>query len=365
MFGYIQYSRENIKCCDLKRYNAFYCGVCKQIKNEFGHTYRLTLNYDIVFMSIILSAIYGAEEESQIEKGSCLLNPFKKRKVISNDFLKYSSHMNIILFYYKLMDDYLDDKSVLAWAGLKFMQRKYLKIKKTYPEKEKFFREGIERINWIEKSSNYSLDNISHEFGNILGSIFVYDVNHPKADVCYKIGYNIGRLIYILDCADDFEKDLKNKSFNPLNRYTHEGNITEELRSKLSDLLLPILSQLAQLVDTIRSNSSGSLINNIAFYGIRRKSKGILEKFGINTSTLLDESLQNDNSASTSNINIKDKVQRKEKNKKNRSNGESSFKDNCCDCCDCFDCCDCCDCCHSHNCCCCDDCCCCDGCCCD
>ena len=36
MFGYINVNRKELKEADEKTYQAYYCGLCRQLKNEAG-----------------------------------------------------------------------------------------------------------------------------------------------------------------------------------------------------------------------------------------------------------------------------------------------------------------------------------------
>ena len=50
----------------------------------------------------------------------------------------------------------------------------------------------------------------------MLGKILAKDGNdETESRVLYEYGYNIGRWIYLMDAADDIEKDAKSLSFNP------------------------------------------------------------------------------------------------------------------------------------------------------
>lgn len=60
-------------------YNNFrlnYCGTCKSIAKMYGHKERLFLNFDVVFLSELLSALdNGNNKFSHIKPNSCLTIP--------------------------------------------------------------------------------------------------------------------------------------------------------------------------------------------------------------------------------------------------------------------------------------------------
>jgi len=61
MFGYVVANMEKLTDEEKQRYRAFYCGLCKTLGNRHGKISRITLNYDMAFLIIFLSALYKTE----------------------------------------------------------------------------------------------------------------------------------------------------------------------------------------------------------------------------------------------------------------------------------------------------------------
>lgn len=267
MFGYVRYSKPDLTFRDFYKYKAYYCGVCNSIKNNFGQLERLALNYDIVFMALLLSGIYGGDDNFQFKK--CMVSPFKKKKIILNEYIDYCSSINVLFFYFKLLDDYKDNRSYPALLFSKVLYKNYLKVKDNYPHKEKIMREGMEKIHELEKSDKTTLDEISDVFGEILGEMFVYDFQHEQFMILREIGYNLGKFVYFLDCMDDLEDDAKSKRFNPLvNSYEH--NIEKRIDG--------LLSRIENLTMQLDIKHSKEIICNIVGKGLRNKSDAIIAK---------------------------------------------------------------------------------------
>ena len=81
-----------------------------------------------------------------------------------------------------------------------------------------------------------------------------------------------GRWIYLIDAADDLEKDKKNKNFNPFSSYTE--NINEVINTNLSASLGLAFDayELLELVDF------KGIINNIILKGLPITQKQVLDK---------------------------------------------------------------------------------------
>ena len=58
MFGYVVANNEKLSAEQLSRYRALYCGLCRKIGERHGNAARIALTYDLVFLIIVLSAVY-------------------------------------------------------------------------------------------------------------------------------------------------------------------------------------------------------------------------------------------------------------------------------------------------------------------
>lgn len=77
MFGYVIPYKMELKIKDYEKIKAYYCGLCRNIKYNFGNIPRITLNYDTTFLAILLDS-FNNNEEKYIKK-NCVLHPIKKR----------------------------------------------------------------------------------------------------------------------------------------------------------------------------------------------------------------------------------------------------------------------------------------------
>ena len=57
MFGYVTPLKGELKVKEYELFRAYYCGVCNSIKRDFGNIPRMTLNYDMTFLAILLDSL--------------------------------------------------------------------------------------------------------------------------------------------------------------------------------------------------------------------------------------------------------------------------------------------------------------------
>ncbi len=58
MFGYLVGATELMREDELRRYKACYCGLCRALRERHGQRARLTLNYDMTLLILVLSSLY-------------------------------------------------------------------------------------------------------------------------------------------------------------------------------------------------------------------------------------------------------------------------------------------------------------------
>lgn len=118
MFGYITINKDELKIKDYNKYQSYYCGVCRSLKKNYGFSGQMTLTYDMTFLGVLLSALY--EDETESVRRRCIPHPIKPHEEISNVYTDYAAAMNVLLTYYKLKDDWEDERSVKsnAFAGV-------------------------------------------------------------------------------------------------------------------------------------------------------------------------------------------------------------------------------------------------------
>ena len=97
MFGYVMIDKPELKVKDFELYRSFYCGLCRELREKYGIRGQISLNYDMTFVVLLLSALY----ESPVRKGTtrCAVHPAVKQQVRKTEFTSYGADMNILLVH--------------------------------------------------------------------------------------------------------------------------------------------------------------------------------------------------------------------------------------------------------------------------
>lgn len=270
MFGYVRINKMDLTFREYEHYKAYYCGLCKYLKRNHTELSRMTINYDITFLIVLLSSIY--QPSAQVFHEKCIVDPVKKKKHIINEITEYAASMNILLAYYKLEDDVNDEGDIKS----RLVRRAYRKSFKTaydkYPQKADFIKACLGELRSLEEDQSTSIDQTSNCFARLLEEIFDYKDDEYR-DRLRKVGFNIGKYIYIMDAYEDLDQDLEKGRYNPFSSYKDDR---EGLKVRVDKLIGMTLARLEEAILNLDIKVNKSIIDNIIYSGVYLRYKGLI-----------------------------------------------------------------------------------------
>jgi hypothetical protein len=292
MLGYIVPQKSELRVREYEIYNAYYCAVCHSIRDRYGQLPRLMLSFDSVFLAMLAASL--SDEDDAVTEFRCGTHPWRKRNTLGKQRdgssasvrkrenrppaslgeIDYAADMLILLGYYNLLDDKADEKKAIGYLGSTALSGAFKKAKKNHPEKAELIQDGLRRLSTLEGRKEGSIDVVAEPFAKIMEEVFDIGAEDKAVTAGFrKIGYHIGKWIYLIDAADDLEKDRKKHSYNPL-RYK-----AMDRESLLLNLRL-YLSAVAETMDLLPIRKNRAILENIAYIGMNKKTDDIAEKFG-------------------------------------------------------------------------------------
>lgn len=292
MFGYVKPFIPELKVYENEVYKAIYCGLCKQLGQSYNQLSRLTLSYDIVFL--VLFALGISEENIEFQREKCIVHPLKKNLCLQKCMaLENAADISLIFSYFKFMDNVEDEKffkKLLSRVGLIGFKRMYEKAKAKRADIASVVEQLMHNQAEVEKDTSCSLDQACDPIAKCLGLVvrtFSDDLKTQK--ILYRIGYMVGRYIYIMDALDDLNKDCKSGSFNPfLNKYRSDGltknfKINDCIKQEIfQNALLALnfsVAQLAQAFELLEFGNYKSIVKNIIYFGLKSVEKKVFDKY--------------------------------------------------------------------------------------
>ena len=261
MFGYVVMNKPEIKFKDFDLYRSFYCGLCRELREKYGLSGQITLTYDLTFVIMLLSGLY----EPPTQKGAtrCIIHPVRKQPVRKNAITEYAADMNVFLAYYKCVDNWNDDRSPVSLVYGQTLKKKDKKIEKQYSEKTRIITNLLEELSRMEKEGERDLDRVSGCFGRIMEEIFAYrkDVWEPTLR---RMGFFLGKFIYLMDAYDDVEKDVEKGNYNPF----AEEYIMEGFQEKVQQMLVMMMAETCREFEKLPIIKYTDILRNILYSGV-------------------------------------------------------------------------------------------------
>ena len=268
MFGYVTASLKELSEDAQKRYGAVYCGICRRIRVQSGNVARLGLSYDMAFLALLLMSLYEPEEETGDK--ACALHPIKKRPWMDNKYIQYAADMNVALAYYNALDDWEDDGKYSAKLLAGQFGKHLPEIARRYPRQCQAIEDCIRQLSRLEKEGCSNPDEPASCFGTLMGELLTYEEDLWAIHL-RQMGFYLGRFIYLLDAALDYDKDGKKGKYNP---YLAMG--TGKDWPRWEEYLILTMGRCTDAFEKLPLVQDKPLLNNILYSGVwlNKRKKG-------------------------------------------------------------------------------------------
>ena len=249
----------------------FRSGMCQVLKKRSGNLAQITLNYDMIFLQLLLTSLY--EPETKLEVFRCKLHPFKKTIKRTNQITDYIADINLFLAYLKCVDDWKDEKKVSRKLYSFLIGRKINKIRRLYPEKTDKLENILNASREYEAKKEYDIDKIAAYSGELMAEIFLYREDEWR-EALYKMGFFLGKYIYLIDAYEDVEKDVKKGNYNPFTEIDKNENFDDFVQK----ILTMMISECAREFENLPIIEDVDILRNILYSGVWSKYKAVRNK---------------------------------------------------------------------------------------
>lgn len=259
MFGYVTASMGELTQEQRQRYMGCYCGICRAIGRNSSGPSRLSLNFDMVFLALLLSSLYEPEEEQEDRR--CLLHPLSRRPGFRSEAVSYAADMNVALAYFSADDHWRDDRRPDALALRKLLKKQYPEISRRCPRQCRAMEACIRELSRLEKEACSNPDLPANCFGQLMAELFVWkqDLWEPYLR---EMGEALGRFIYLMDAATDFEKDRRKGRYNPF------VSLGEADRQRWEEYLVLEMGRCTRSYEALPLVQDKALLDNILYSGV-------------------------------------------------------------------------------------------------
>lgn len=271
MFGYIIVNKAEMKYKEFDIYHSYYCGLCRKLKEKYGAAGQISLSYDLTFLLMLLSGLYEPHTERSVCK--CIAHPFEKHETRINELTDYMADMNVLLTYYKCLDDWEDERKTLKLVYGKLLEGKTRQARKLYQEKFRTIDLLMHNLTEAENAGCTDIDTLAGLFGQIMVQIVV-SREDEWAENLSRFAFFLGKFIYLMDAYDDVEDDIRKGTFNPLKKKYHCPGFEEDCKT----ILTMMMSECCREFEKLPILENVDILRNILYSGVWCQYEVIREK---------------------------------------------------------------------------------------
>lgn len=266
MLGYVKACKPELKIKEYETYKAVYCSLCKKLGKSYGVLSRFTLSYDFTFLALLNMSLQDGCDG--FEQKRCAFNPLKKCNYCKNlDAIDMPAASAMIMLYYKILDNIADErgfKRFKYWCIKPLFSRAHKKAAKKYPRIEKAVAEYISAQNNLEKAGCTSIDEAADPTAKVMEKILsLCSDDEIQKKVLNRLGYCLGRYIYLLDASIDLEEDIKKGSYNVFKSV--DG---KEIKERIKGQLYFCVNEAARAFELLDIKKYKTILGNIIYLGL-------------------------------------------------------------------------------------------------
>lgn len=281
MFGYVKAYKPELRIKEFEFYKAVYCSLCRDLGKKYGLVARFSLSYDFTFLALLNMALNDGCVKT--ERKHCVCNPLKKCNYLCRGELpQMPTAAAAIMLYFKLNDNVADEGFFkgLFYRFLRLLSQKgYKKAVAEFPNIQKIFTEYMNSQNRVENEGICDIDLAAEPTAKMLSELFAACSPNGEARALERLGYSMGRWIYILDAAADLEKDMLKKRYNPFKAEINgDTNLNNFLKSRVLPTLNMCIGEAEAAFDLLEIMRFKNILGNIVYVGLEESQKCVINK---------------------------------------------------------------------------------------
>lgn len=218
VFGYVRVYQPELKMREWEQYRGVYCSLCRTLGKRYGLPARFLLNYDFTLLALFRMAL--SPDCDGFSDGHCSFNPAKKcLRCHAEEPLAYAADAAVLLSYYKLQDNVTDSGwgkrlllRPLLWAATP-LKRRAARLRPTLAQ---WMATYAAAQTAVEQANSPSPDAAADPTATLMAALTADGATEAEERAHRaRFGYCLGRWIYLIDAADDWEDDRRHGGFNP------------------------------------------------------------------------------------------------------------------------------------------------------
>lgn len=280
MFGYVKPFMPELKIREYESFRTVYCGLCRTLGRRYAFGMRFILSYDLTVTAMLLLSLRG-----KAPVGRCRCPAKLWRSVpacVQGADLCFTADNAVLLFYHKLRDNLRDaslPKKLAAALLYPFAAWMARRAAARNPQAAAQIA-AFTRAQRAAEEGGASIDAAADPTACMVRDLLLLGAgSRADARVLGRLGYFLGRWVYLMDAADDLEQDVKSGDYNPfvLAWGITAGGDFPAARARAAGLLNACVYEIQAAYALLPQGPYASVLENTFDYGLPDMQRAVVD----------------------------------------------------------------------------------------
>ena len=280
MFGYVLPVKSELKVRELDRFRAVYCGLCQEIRKQFGVYHTLFLSYDMTFLALILGAC--TPDDPGEEAMRCAVRGFRTQMIsCASASLRLAAQESVLLVKHKLLDNVQDEvglRKATAFLLSQLGTGAFRSAAESLQEFDNIAGLCMKDLAALESERVASIDRPADAFARLTQAMIPEMESSETNRILRHMFYHLGRWIYLIDAVHDLKEDMDKGDYNPIAaRFGLEEPDISSIRQEIQLTLERSLIDIHGAFQLLKIYRDSGLIENIIDLGLPLVTRQVLD----------------------------------------------------------------------------------------
>ena len=284
MFGFLRAQVEELKVRDHRLLESYYCGLCCRLGKRYGTLMRSLRNCDSTFYALLADAQSGAP--LAFRKALCPQRPYLRIRPAENEAsLQFGAALAVMMLATKLGNQTVEGEGLKFWTANFLIQKTLDKAKQDLDACDFSFewilKEWAEQKD-IQERGNPGMELSARPTATVIAKVFEHTAVMGRAEenreICKRIGYAVGELIFLTDHFLSYKEDAGKGRFNALveeakarGEPVEGGNLPEPVRNRCRELCFERMNRVKTDAWALKLKQHEEIIRNVLEQGFPQK----------------------------------------------------------------------------------------------
>ena len=259
---YLYPSVPEMKIRDYKAYCAWCCGLCSQIRQDYGRAARLGRSRDCILFALLNDSLAG--REGTVVQKRCPRHGYSKRCMICHTRgLHLAAQVNVLLVWHVLNDG---PGTLRDRIARRFLDKAYYKAVGEAPAIERVIQQQRAQSEALRLAGNTGYERSCEPTANLFGALFAYCApDQNSAQDMRRVGYSLGQILHLLSQVESYLQDLQ---YGRYNIFLQNNLNYEAARGKAQYLCSQFQTEMRRAFRRLDIKQNRELLENMLFQGL-------------------------------------------------------------------------------------------------